>query len=78
MFFNLADYDRAGVKGPVPRISGIKDGAGTTLMMTENNTKTYFDSSNNPLFSWAAGSESVSGFGSHPSEQQLGIVWVVR
>jgi prepilin-type processing-associated H-X9-DG protein len=66
VFMDLAEYERNGVKGPVARMSAIKDGAGTTLMVAENINKTYFSASNAPLFGWLTG-----------SEQQLGIVWVV-
>jgi prepilin-type N-terminal cleavage/methylation domain-containing protein/prepilin-type processing-associated H-X9-DG protein len=65
LFFDLAEYERKGIKGPVMRMN-LKDGAGTTLMFAENNNKTYFDANNKPLFGWMAG-----------TEQQLGIVWVV-
>jgi prepilin-type N-terminal cleavage/methylation domain-containing protein/prepilin-type processing-associated H-X9-DG protein len=80
VFFDYASYDRQSpaipvASRPLTRISNIKDGAGTTLMLAENVHKSYVDSSNNPLFSWLAGSEGlVSGY---PSEQQLGFVWVV-
>ncbi|HEX3600100.1 MAG TPA: DUF1559 domain-containing protein, partial [Lacipirellulaceae bacterium] len=62
--------------------SAIKDGAGTTIMMAENIHKSYYDSANNPLFCWAAGSEGVINGAKYlynpiPSEQQFGIVWVV-
>ncbi len=66
VFFDLAEYERNGTKGPSARMSNIKDGAGTTLMFAENINKTYFDPSNAPLFGWLTG-----------REQQLGIVWVV-
>jgi prepilin-type processing-associated H-X9-DG protein len=82
VFIDNASYDRqspaiTAANRPLVRISNIKDGAGTTLMLAENVHKSYVDSSNNPLFSWLAGSEKLSAFGGYPSEQQLGIVWVV-
>jgi prepilin-type N-terminal cleavage/methylation domain-containing protein/prepilin-type processing-associated H-X9-DG protein len=65
-FFNRAEYDRNPTYGRVPttRLSGIKDGAGTTLLMSENIHKDYETS---PPFTWLAG-----------SEQHLGMVWVVN
>ncbi len=82
VFFDYASYDRQlpaipVASRPLTRISNIKDGAGTTLMLAENIHKSYTDSSNKPLFSWMAGSEGLSTFDSFPSEQQLGFVWVV-
>lgn len=84
IFFDLAQYARQlpPVKAPAMRISGIKDGAGTTLMLAENVHKTYVSSSNSPIFSWLAGGEyivTVSGYKYNPisSEQELGFVWVV-
>ncbi len=76
VFFDLAEYARKSVKGPIMRMSAVDDGAGTTIMLAENIHKTYFSSSNAPLFSWLAGSENLSS-PKYPSEQQLGIVWVV-
>ncbi len=80
VFFDLAEYARQNVqaKAPKMRMSAIKDGAGTTLMLAENISKSYFTPppSNAPLFSWVAGSEMLSS-PPYPSEQQLGFVWVV-
>jgi prepilin-type N-terminal cleavage/methylation domain-containing protein/prepilin-type processing-associated H-X9-DG protein len=78
VFFELADYARqaGSPQGPTSRISAIKDGAGTTLMLAENIHKSYYSSTNAPLFSWIAGSESLDPT-NYPSEQQLGFVWVV-
>jgi prepilin-type processing-associated H-X9-DG protein len=76
VFFDSASYDRNGVKGPNSRVGAMKDGAGTTIMFAENIHKTYFSPSNAPLFSWLSGSEEL-GSTPYPSEQQLGIVWVV-
>ena len=61
-----------GEKGPVQRISGMKDGAGTTIMMAENIHKSYVTTTGTPWFSWLA-----SAFGKPAAEQQMGIVWVV-
>ena len=63
VFFNAAEYQRAGQKAPALRMSSINDGAATTLMLSENIHKDY-DAT--PQFSW------FSGW----SEQQLGMVWV--
>ncbi len=50
------------------RIGAIKDGAGTTLMFSENIHKSYESTtaSGAPAFSWLFG-----------NEQQMGMVWVV-
>jgi len=82
VFFDYASYDRQSpaiplASRPLVRISNIKDGAGTTLMLAENIHKSYTSSTNAPLFSWLAGSEGLNAFGGYPSEQQLGFVWVV-
>lgn len=79
VFFDLAEYARQSppAKAPAMRMSGVKDGAGTTILFSENINKTYLTSSNTFLFSWLAGSEKQAAFGGYPSEQQLGIVWVV-
>lgn len=69
VFFSNADYDRnPPAAAPKVRISGIKDGAGTTLMLAENISKSYDATSTSngaPAFSWLFG-----------NEQQLGFVWV--
>ncbi|MCI0492437.1 MAG: DUF1559 domain-containing protein, partial [Planctomycetes bacterium] len=68
VFFDLAEYDRQGTKGPKMRMGSIKDGAGTTLMIAENIQKTYEPlNPGPPWFSWLFG-----------NEQQLGMVWVVN
>ncbi len=58
------------------RLSGIRDGAGTTLMLSENIHKTYDPNvPGAPLFSWlASGSTPTNNAG---SEQQFGMVWVI-
>ncbi len=58
VFFNLIEGN---IKS---RLSGISDGAATTLMLSENIQK-------NPTYSWL-GVES-----GNPGEQQFGMVWVV-
>jgi prepilin-type N-terminal cleavage/methylation domain-containing protein/prepilin-type processing-associated H-X9-DG protein len=70
VFFDNAGFERIGRKAPTNRISGMKDGAGTTLMFAENIHKSYFSPTSAPLFSWLAGSNAGI-------EQQLGFVWVV-
>jgi prepilin-type processing-associated H-X9-DG protein len=44
--------------------------------LAENIHKSYYSTTNAPLFSWLCGSEKLSG-SLPPSEQQLGFVWVV-
>jgi prepilin-type processing-associated H-X9-DG protein len=70
IFHDQAGYDRLTPpqKAPKVRMSNITDGAGTTLMYTENIHKTYDSTvaSGAPAFSWLFG-----------NEQQLGFVWVV-
>jgi len=68
VFFSFADFERNGARAPRTRISNIKDGAGTTLMFSENIHKSYESNvpSGAPAFSWLFG-----------LEQQLGMVWVV-
>jgi prepilin-type processing-associated H-X9-DG protein len=67
IFFDLAQYDRGGAKGPRVRMSSINDGSGTTLMYVENIHKSYDSStpSGAPAFAWLFG-----------NEQQIGFVWV--
>lgn len=69
VFFDLAELGRQqpAAKIPTMRMSAIKDGAGTTIMLAENIHKTYYGGNTNlSRFSWLTG-----------NEQQLGIVWVV-
>jgi prepilin-type processing-associated H-X9-DG protein len=70
VFHDQAGYERLvpPQKAPKVRMSNITDGAGTTLMYTENIHKTYDSTSASgaPAFSWLFG-----------NEQQLGFVWVV-
>jgi prepilin-type processing-associated H-X9-DG protein/prepilin-type N-terminal cleavage/methylation domain-containing protein len=68
IFHDQAGYERLGKTAPKVRISGINDGAATTLLFTENVNRTYdpVPPSTTPAFSWLFG-----------TEQQLGFVWVV-
>jgi prepilin-type N-terminal cleavage/methylation domain-containing protein/prepilin-type processing-associated H-X9-DG protein len=63
------------------RLSGIRDGAGTTLMLSENIHKSYDTSASTvPLFSWLASMSPTlaNTLPNNPcSEQQFGMVWVV-
>jgi prepilin-type processing-associated H-X9-DG protein len=69
MFINVFEYSYRKVKAPSSRLSNIRDGAGTTIMLSENIHKSYepFEPGFPPRFSWACG-----------TEQHLGIVWVVN
>lgn len=73
VFFDLATHDRlaAGPKGPTSRSSAMKDGAGMTLMFSENIHKSYTTDAGAPWFCWAAGATQRPA-----AEQQLGFVWV--
>ena len=55
-------------KGPTTRLSGIRDGADMTIMLSENIHKTYDPASpgQEPRLTWLYG-----------NEQQVGMVWVV-
>jgi type II secretory pathway pseudopilin PulG len=66
VFFNLAETK---LKSRL----NIRDGAGTTLMLTENHHKTYEPQTPGqpPLFSWLSSSVREG------AEQQFGFVWVV-
>jgi prepilin-type N-terminal cleavage/methylation domain-containing protein/prepilin-type processing-associated H-X9-DG protein len=69
VMFNQAEFERNKAKAPKMGISGIRDGANMTILLSENINKTYEPNSpaDPPLFSWAYG-----------GEQQLGLVWVVN
>jgi prepilin-type N-terminal cleavage/methylation domain-containing protein/prepilin-type processing-associated H-X9-DG protein len=71
LFFNLAQFQRMGNKGPIMRMSAIRDGAATTLLLSENIHKDY---EANPPLSWLSSSVGPDRIS---SEQQLGMVWVV-
>jgi prepilin-type N-terminal cleavage/methylation domain-containing protein/prepilin-type processing-associated H-X9-DG protein len=70
------DQSTAGSPNIKMRMSGLNDGAATTLMLSENSNKSYDPSagpsSSGPLFTWAAGT-APEGW-----EQQFGMVWVVN
>jgi prepilin-type processing-associated H-X9-DG protein len=58
-------------------LSGIHDGAGTTLMISENIHKSYdVNSSGPPLFCWAASRSKPANY--QGAEQQFGMVWVLN
>jgi prepilin-type N-terminal cleavage/methylation domain-containing protein/prepilin-type processing-associated H-X9-DG protein len=69
MFHNRYEYSIRNLKAPISRIGKINDGAGTTILLSENIHKSYepFTAGFPPRFSWAFG-----------TEQHLGIVWVVN
>jgi prepilin-type N-terminal cleavage/methylation domain-containing protein/prepilin-type processing-associated H-X9-DG protein len=82
IFMNLAMYDKRDAKLPQMRMSKIRDGASTTIMLSENINKDYEPigtSNTDPRFTWFGGFDpqnlSASQFG---TEQQLGFVWVVN
>jgi prepilin-type N-terminal cleavage/methylation domain-containing protein/prepilin-type processing-associated H-X9-DG protein len=81
IFLNLANPSRPlAVKPPEMRISKIRDGASTTIMLSENVNKDYepLEPTNpdSPFFTWLGGADNDDDpqFG---TEQQLGFVWVV-
>jgi prepilin-type processing-associated H-X9-DG protein len=83
IFLNLAAYARptpTPVKPPEMRISKIRDGASTTIMLSENVNK-YYDpignSATSPFFTWLGGADN-GGEPEFGTEQQLGFVWVVN
>jgi prepilin-type N-terminal cleavage/methylation domain-containing protein/prepilin-type processing-associated H-X9-DG protein len=69
MFINRFEYSIRNLKAPTSRIGKINDGAGTTILLSENIHKSYepYAAGFPPRFSWAFG-----------TEQHLGIVWVVN
>jgi prepilin-type N-terminal cleavage/methylation domain-containing protein/prepilin-type processing-associated H-X9-DG protein len=69
LFLNLFEFAWNGVKPPKSRLGGIRDGAATTILVSENIHKSYEPAGPGfpPRFSWAFG-----------TEQHLGIVWVVN
>jgi prepilin-type processing-associated H-X9-DG protein len=78
VFQNNADYERlpTPTKAPTTRIGAMKDGAATTLMFSENISKTYVpvaSPSSPPFMSWLGNPN-----GKDASEQQVGFVWVVN
>jgi len=81
IFMNLAMFDKANVKAPQMRMSKIRDGASTTIMLSENVSKDYeplSTAANAPRFTWFGGFDPADGAASQfGTEQQLGFVWVV-
>lgn len=73
VFLNHAMYQRLGLRAPKMRISKVRDGAASTIMLSENVHRTY----ENTPFTWFASQpenqSSVQG-----SEQRFGMVWVVN
>ena len=69
MFLNLYEYADKKMKAPSTRFGAIRDGAGTTIMLSENIHKSYEPAAPDmpSRFTWAFG-----------TEQHLGIVWVVN
>jgi prepilin-type processing-associated H-X9-DG protein len=73
LFQNQAAYVRANQTPPQMQISKIRDGASTTIMVSENDNKNYEPIANgDPYFTWLGGDGIDFG-----TEQQLGLVWVV-
>jgi prepilin-type N-terminal cleavage/methylation domain-containing protein len=83
IFLNLAEYARPNPtpqKAPEMRISKIRDGSSTTIMLSENVNKDYEPvgtSATDPRFTWLGG-DNGSGIPEFGTEQQLGLVWVVN
>jgi prepilin-type N-terminal cleavage/methylation domain-containing protein/prepilin-type processing-associated H-X9-DG protein len=83
IFVNVAAYERAKAKAPQMRMSKIRDGASTTIMLSENLNKKYDPVGSGAAafyFTWLGGAGGTSPnynptFG---TEQQLGFVWVVN
>jgi prepilin-type N-terminal cleavage/methylation domain-containing protein/prepilin-type processing-associated H-X9-DG protein len=81
IFMNLAMFEKMNAKAPQMRMSKIRDGASTTLMLSENLNKDYEPigtGATDPRFTWFGGFSPANG--SNPqfgTEQQLGFVWVV-
>ncbi len=73
LFQNQAEYVRDNRTPPQMQISKIRDGASTTIMVSENEDKNYEPAAaNQPYFTWLGGDGIDFG-----TEQQLGFVWVV-
>jgi prepilin-type N-terminal cleavage/methylation domain-containing protein/prepilin-type processing-associated H-X9-DG protein len=73
LFQNQAAYVRNNQTPPQMQISKIRDGASTTIMVSENDNKNYDPLANgDPYFTWLGGDGVDFG-----TEQQLGLVWVV-
>ncbi len=79
IFMNVAAFERANAKAPQMRMSKIRDGASTTIMLSENINKDYepVGGTNSPFFTWLGG-DNGGGNPEFGTEQQLGFVWVVK
>jgi prepilin-type N-terminal cleavage/methylation domain-containing protein/prepilin-type processing-associated H-X9-DG protein len=69
MFLNLFELADKKLRAPASRLGKINDGAGTTILLSENSHKSYepFAVGYPSRFSWACG-----------TEQHMGIVWVLN
>jgi prepilin-type processing-associated H-X9-DG protein len=73
LFQNQAAYVRDNRTPPQMQIGKIRDGASTTIMVSENDDKNYEPTAaGQPYFTWLGGDGVAFG-----TEQQLGFVWVV-
>jgi prepilin-type N-terminal cleavage/methylation domain-containing protein/prepilin-type processing-associated H-X9-DG protein len=72
VFFNIAEFQRRGAKPPKMRMTSIRDGAATTLMLSENIQKEY--NVGQIPFSWLASADDRM----IALEQHLGMLWVVE
>ena len=74
LFQNQAAYVRDNRTPPQMQIGKIRDGASTTIMVSENDNKNYEPTAaGQPYFTWLGGDGVAFG-----TEQQLGFVWVVN
>jgi len=80
IFMNQAAYVRANTTPPQMQIAKIRDGASTTILLSENDNKDYEPAmSGAPYFTWLGGADTNSdGNLEFGTEQQLGFVWVVE
>src|SRR5262249_31196397 len=77
VFLNMAVPQRRGAQLPIVKTE-FKDGAGTTIMLSENRNKWYEPlSASAPEFTWIGGNGNKSGQEVN-TEQQLGLVWVAN
>lgn len=82
IFQNVAAFERNRMKPPQMRMSKIRDGASTTIMLSENVNKEYDPVGSGAgafFFTWLGGEGGASPrFNPRfATEQQLGFVWVV-
>ena len=74
LFQNQAAYVRDNRTPPQMQIGKIRDGASTTIMVSENDNKNYEPTAaGQPYLTWLGGDGVAFG-----TEQQLGFVWVVN